>query len=60
MNGIPRRQKLQEMTTEERAIYDLVQEIEKLGCDVRLTNCINHLHDARNSLGDWVDGKGEF
>ena len=57
MSDFPRRNRIDLLTPEELAIYNLIQEIEKLGADVRLTNTINHLSNAKNSLADFVDGE---
>ncbi len=40
----------------ELAIYNAMQEVEKAGADVRLTNAVIKLADARNLVADYVDG----
>jgi len=55
-NQVPRRAVLEQLTTEELAIYDTIQAIEKLGADSRLTNIIVQLTEAKNNLSDYVDG----
>lgn len=44
------------MTPAEKAIYDAVQEVEKMGADTRLTNAVVKLAEARESVADFVDG----
>lgn len=51
-----RRVDLQQMTPLEQNIRHLVLEIEKLGADPRLTDCIVLLGQAREKLADYVDG----
>lgn len=53
--GFPRRNMLNEMTPAERAIYDAVQEVEKIGADVRLTEAVVLLTKARELVADFVD-----
>jgi len=52
---IPRRVRLDQMTPEELAIYNLVGEIEALGAHPILTDVVNLLGRARGKLADWVD-----
>ena len=52
----PRRNRLDLNTPAEKSIYDAMQEVEKLGADVRLTNAVNLLVQARNLVADFVDG----
>lgn len=54
----PRRMRLDLNTPAELAIYKAMQEVEKAGADVRLTNAINLLDKARNLVADYVDEKG--
>jgi hypothetical protein len=55
MSDISRRVRLDLMTAEERAIFNLVGEIEKLGAHPLLTDVVVLLSEARNKLADWVD-----
>lgn len=55
-NEIPRRIQLEHMTHAERAIYDAVQVVEAAGCDVRLTEAVILLQQARDKVADFVDG----
>lgn len=55
MSEIPRRIRLDMMTPEELAIYNLVGEIEKLGAHPLLTDVVVLLGQARDKLADWVD-----
>jgi hypothetical protein len=52
---LPRRIRLDLMTPEELALYNMVGEIEKLGAHPLLTHCVVLLGDARSKLSDWVD-----
>jgi hypothetical protein len=52
---IPRRIRLDLMTPEELALFNMVGEIEKLGAHPLLTHCVVLLGDARRKLSDWVD-----
>jgi len=54
-NEIPRRIRLDQMTPEELAIYNLVGEIEILGAHPILTDVVVLLGKARERLADWVD-----
>ena len=55
MENIPRRIRLDQMIPIEVSICNLVDDIEKLGADIRLTNAINYLWKARESAADFVD-----
>ncbi len=54
-NDIPRRCRLDLNTPAERAIYDAMQEVEKAGADVRLTDAVILLGEARDAVADFVD-----
>lgn len=54
-NEIPRRIRLDLMTPAERAITDAGAAVEKAGCDVRLTDALNLLWQARDKVADFVD-----
>lgn len=56
-NEIPRRNRLDLNTPAEKAIYEAIQEVEKVGADTKLTEVIVMLGKARNLLSDYVDGK---
>lgn len=55
---IPRRNRLDLNTPAELAIYNAMQEVEKAGADLRLTEAVNLLDKARNLVADYVDEKG--
>lgn len=55
MNDIPRRCRLDLNTPAEHAIYDAMIEVEKLAADVRLTDAVILLGEARNAVADFVD-----
>lgn len=52
---ISRRSRLDLNVPAELAITNAVNEIEKMGCDVRLTDSINLLHQAKGLVSDHVD-----
>jgi hypothetical protein len=56
INEIPRINFLELNTPAELAILNAIQEVEKMGCDVRLTNIICDLSKLRNDLADFTDG----
>lgn len=51
-----RRNRLDLMTAAEKIIVDAIQEVEKAGCDVRLTRAVILLGQAREAVSDFVDG----
>lgn len=55
-NEFPRRCRLDLLTPAELAIVNAVDEVEKVGADVRLTNAVIKLGEARNFVADFVDG----
>lgn len=57
MNGFSRRQQLDKCTPCELAIYKAVEEVEKIGADVRLTDAITKLNEALNLVADFVESK---
>lgn len=54
-NIIPRRARMDQWTPAERSIYDAMQAVEEMPADVRLTNAVNLLHQARDLVADFVD-----
>lgn len=57
--SIPRRNRIDLSTPAELAIRNAVDAVESAGCDVRLTNAINKLHEARELVADFVDGTAQ-
>lgn len=55
LEGFPRRSRLDLNTPAELSIFNAIQEVEKAGCDVRLTDAINLLSKARDLVADYVD-----
>lgn len=55
INDTPRRIRLDLIVPAELAIYNAVQEIEKLGADVRLTNAEVLLQQAKDLVSDYID-----
>ncbi len=56
IDGIPRRNRVYMFSPAERAIWDAAQAVEAAGCDPRLTRAVNLLHEARESVANYVDG----
>lgn len=56
MSEIPRRARVDQWTEAEKAIDAAVQVVERAGADVRLTDAVNLLWAARQSVADFVDG----
>lgn len=54
-NEIPRRNRLDLNVPAEKAIYDAMQEVEKLPADVKLTEAITLLAKAKDLVSDFVD-----
>lgn len=57
IDGIPRRSRIDLLTPAERAIYDAVQAVESLPADVRLTDAVNLLQEAREKVADFVEAE---
>lgn len=56
-NEFPRRSRLDLCKPAELAIYNAMQEVEKMPPDVRLTNAIIKLQEAKELVADFIDGK---
>lgn len=54
-NKFPRRFCVYLLTPAEKAVYDAVQAVESVGADVRLTDAVNLLSQAREKLADYFD-----
>ena len=54
---IPRRIDLLRFTPAEKAIYDAVQEVEKVGAHPLLTDAVILLGQAREKVADYVDSQ---
>jgi hypothetical protein len=57
MNEIPRRCYLDKMVPAERAIYDAMQAVEAMPADVRLTDAVMLLGQAKDKVSDYVDAQ---
>ncbi len=57
---IPRRNKLWLNTPAELAIFNAIQEVEKVGADVKLTDIVIMLEQAKNLLSDYIDNTKEI
>lgn len=55
LNEIPRRCKIDLMCPAELAIVNAMSEVEKMSADVRLTNAVNFLSKAKDSVADFLD-----
>lgn len=53
---LPRRIQMKLWSPAEQAIYDAVQAVEQAGADVRLTDAVNLLSAAQESVADHLDG----
>lgn len=54
---IPRRNRLDLNTQTELAIYNAMQEVEKMPADVKLTEAVTLLAKAKDLVSDFVDSK---
>ena len=52
-----RRNRMDLMSPEEKAIQNIIWEVEKLGADTRLTDVVILLGKAKDTLSDFIDGK---
>lgn len=52
----PRRACVDQFTSAEKAIFDALQEVEKLGADGLLTDAVILLGEAQNKVADWLEG----
>ena len=57
MEDFPRRNQLDKCTPAELAIYKAMEEVEKAGADVKLTEAIIKLQEAKELVADFVDEK---
>jgi hypothetical protein len=55
MNEIPRRNRLDKCTPAELAIYAAMEQVEIVGADIKLTNAIIKLQEAKELVSDFVD-----
>ena len=53
---LPRRVQVDRMTPAELAIREAIQEVENIGVDILLTDAVNLLAAAKDSVADYVDG----
>ena len=54
---IPRRARVDQWTAAEHAIDAAVQAVEKAGADLRLSDAVTLLYEARQSVADFVDDR---
>jgi len=55
MENFPRRNQLDKCTPAELAIFNAMQEVEKVGADLKLTAAIQKLQEAKELVADYVD-----
>ncbi len=55
-DGFQRRSCLYLMSPTELAIYEAMSAVERAGADIRLTDAVNLLQQARDKVADFVDG----
>jgi hypothetical protein len=56
-NNIPRRNRLDLLYSAEKHILDSVSEVEKLPADVRLTDAVILLQQAREKVADFIESE---
>lgn len=54
-NGCPRKNNLEVMSDEEKAIYDVIRAVEAVGAHPLLTDAVVLLSQAKDKLGEYVD-----
>lgn len=59
-NGHPRRCRIDLNIPAELKIREAGDAIEKLGCDVRLTDAVIKLQEARELVADWAEETGNI
>lgn len=57
---IPRRVRVDLMSPAELAIRNAIIMVELSGANVHLTDAVNLLHNAQESVADYIDGQREF
>lgn len=55
--GLPRRNDINLQTSHERAIWDCIIAVERMGADPALTDAVCYLGKALDALGDYIDGE---
>lgn len=55
MSKIPRRIDINRYWPAEQAIREAIQEIEKMGCDTKLTDAVVLLGQAKDKVADFID-----
>ena len=53
----PRRMRLDLMTPAELSITNAMQEVEKIGANVKITDALIHLQKARDLISDFIDNE---
>jgi len=57
LDDFPRRNRLEKMVPAEIAIREAMLKVEEMGAHLLLTEAIVLLQEARDAVGDYVDGK---
>lgn len=58
VDGFPRRNRIDLLTVEEKLIYDATQAVDCMPADVRLTEAVVLLQQAREKVADYVESIG--
>lgn len=58
VDGFPRRNRIDLLTVEEKAIYDAAVMVDHMPADVRLTEAVILLGQAREKVADYVESIG--
>lgn len=57
-NTIPRRNQMDKCVPAELAIFNAIQEVEKLGADTSLTDAVVKLIQAKELVSNYIDKQG--
>lgn len=57
MDTFPRRAIVEKMEPAESAIQKAIDEVEEMGADVKLTDAVIKLMEAKDLVSDYIDGK---
>ena len=59
-NELPRRCQMQKWCVAEHAIFNAMGEVEKMPADVKLTDAVNLLQQARDKVADFIDANPNY
>ncbi len=60
IDGIPRRQRADHSVPVEKVLRTAARMVEEMGADERLTRAVNLLHEARECVADFVEGRSSM